>query len=138
MFWNLQRSHGTAALMCVSSGAFAEGTWRHLSYKRVVDSSLAVLGRTFGPQVRQLFRKSVVTDWGRNPFCRGSYSYVGVDASGAEYDELARPVGGRLFFAGEATNGQHPATATGAYLSGLREAQRIDQAGRRGFPPAEP
>lgn len=50
--------------------------------------------------MRQLFRKSVVTDWGRNPFCRGSYSYVGVDASGAEYDELARPVGGRLFFAG--------------------------------------
>ena len=43
MFWNLQRSHGTAALMCVSSGAFAEGTWRHLSYKRVVGSSLAVL-----------------------------------------------------------------------------------------------
>jgi lysine-specific histone demethylase 1 len=84
--------------------------------------------------VNSLFKRSIVTDWGGNPFCRGSYSYVGVDASGADYDELARPVGGRVFFAGEATHGQHPATATGAYLSGLREAQRIDWVHREGFP----
>ena len=80
-----------------------------------------------------LFRRSVVSDWGRTPYTRGSYSFVAVGSSGRDYDELARPVGTRLFFAGEHTNGQHPATATGAFLSGLREARRIDFAARNGF-----
>mmetsp|Transcript_26528 Transcript_26528/g.74304 ORF Transcript_26528/g.74304 Transcript_26528/m.74304 type:complete len:135 (+) Transcript_26528:153-557(+) len=133
MFWNLQRSHGIPGLTCISSGAFAESTWRALAHKTIVASALRVLSRTFGPEVKKLFRRSIVTDWGRNPFCRGSYSYVGVDASGVDYDELAKPVASRVFLAGEATNGQHPATATGAYLSGLREAQRMDEAFRRGF-----
>ena len=84
-------------------------------------------------QVHSLFRKSVVSDWGRNPYARGSYSYVGLESSGRDYDELAEPVGTRVFFAGEHTNGQHPATATGAFISGLREAQRIDAAARSGF-----
>ena len=98
-----------------------------------------MLRRTFGPQVSTLFRRSVVSDWGRNPYARGSYSYVAVGGSGRVYDELAWPVGvgsRRVFFAGEHTNGQHPATATGAFLSGLREAQRIDEAIREAFAPA--
>jgi monoamine oxidase len=35
---------------------------------------------------------------------------------------LAKPVVGRLFFAGEATSREHAATVHGAYLSGLRAA----------------
>ena len=89
-------------------------------------------------QVSTLYRKSVVSDWGKNPYARGSYSYIAVGGSGRDYDELAWPVGERLFFAGEHTNGQHPATATGAYLSGLREAQRIDEYARNGFAPRVP
>lgn len=104
--------------------------------------ALAALKRTFGPRVNSLFRKSIVSDWGRNPYARGSYSYVAPGSSGRDYDELAAPVGTRVFFAGEHTNGQHPATATGAFISGLREAQRIDEAVRAGFarpePPAAP
>jgi len=134
LFWNLERSHGIPALTCISSGMFAETSWRSLSYKSVVKSALTVLGRSFGEQVQALFRRSVVSDWGRNPFCRGSYSYVAAESSGRDYDELARPVGSRVFFAGEATNGQHPATATGAFISGLREAQRIDESIKAGFP----
>ena len=133
MFWNLQRSHNVDALMCISSGIYAEKSGT-LSFKVVVRNALSALERTFGNVVQTSFRRPVVSDWGRNPFCRGSYSYVGIDSSGKDYDELARPIGARLFFAGEATNGQHPATATGAFLSGLREAQRIDLCARRKFP----
>ena len=67
------------------------------------------------------------------------FRYVAVGGSGRDYDELAWPVGvdsQRVFFAGEHTNGQHPATATGAFITGLREAQRVDECARAGFPPA--
>ena len=139
MFWNLDRSHGVPALLCVSSGAFAVSAWRSHSYKGVVNKALAVLRRTFGSVATSSYKRSVVSDWGRNPYARGSYSYVAVGGSGRDYDELAWPVGvdsQRVFFGGEHTNGQHPATATGAFITGLREAQRIDECARAGFPPA--
>lgn len=47
---------------------------------------------------------------------RGRSPQVG--ASGEDYEALAAPVAGRLFFAGEATTRRHPATMHGAYLSG--------------------
>ncbi|KAK0602926.1 hypothetical protein LWI29_038298 [Acer saccharum] len=69
--------------------------------------------------------QSICTRWGSDPFTYGSYSHVRVRSSGSDYDVLAESVGGRLFFAGEATTKQYPATMHGAYLSGLREASRI-------------
>jgi lysine-specific histone demethylase 1 len=61
-------------------------------------------------------------------FSRGAYSYVPVGGSGEDYDLMARNVGGRVFFAGEATNRKHPVTVAGAYLSGVREACAIHDA----------
>ncbi len=62
--------------------------------------------------------------WAADPLARGSYSSVGLGGTGgAAYDVLARPVGGRLFFAGEATTRRYPATMHGALLSGLRTAR---------------
>ena len=78
MFWNLDRSHGVPALLCVSSGAFAVNAWRSHSYKGVVNKALAVLRRTFGSVATSSYKRSVVSDWGRNPYARGSYSYVAV------------------------------------------------------------
>ncbi len=57
--------------------------------------------------------------------------YVAVGSSGADYDTMAQPVSAHgqcaptLFFAGEHTCRNYPATVHGAYLSGLREAARI-------------
>lgn len=66
-----------------------------------------------------------VTRWGNDDFSCGSYSYVATGSSSQDFDTLANPVANRLFFAGEATCGKYLATTHGAYLSGVREAERI-------------
>ena len=65
------------------------------------------------------------TKWGQDPFSFGSYSYVPTGACGEDYKGLARSIKNILFFAGEATSVNFPATMHGAYLSGIREAEKI-------------
>ncbi len=67
----------------------------------------------------------LVTRWAADPYARGSYSFLAVGSSPDDQEALAEPVGDRLGFAGEATNSEFFATVHGAYLSGLREADRI-------------
>jgi monoamine oxidase len=66
-----------------------------------------------------------VFDWGEDPWARGAYSWVPVGALDAP-SALAAPVGGRLFFAGEATDA-HGDTGTvhAALASGARAADEI-------------
>ncbi|KAG0454715.1 hypothetical protein HPP92_024007 [Vanilla planifolia] len=64
--------------------------------------------------------------WGTDPFFLGSYSYVAVGSSGDDQDALAVPLPSlRILFAGEATHRTRYATTHGAYLSGVREADRL-------------
>jgi monoamine oxidase len=64
-------------------------------------------------------------DWGTDPFAQGAYSYVlagGIDA----WENLAEPLEGSLYFAGEATVGEgYNATMEGAVLSGKRAARQV-------------
>ena len=68
---------------------------------------------------------ALVTRWAADRYARGSYSYLAVGASPADQRALAEPATERVLFAGEATEPEHFATVHGAYLSGVREAQRI-------------
>uniref|UniRef100_A0A1I8AMU3 Lysine-specific histone demethylase n=1 Tax=Steinernema glaseri TaxID=37863 RepID=A0A1I8AMU3_9BILA len=74
--------------------------------------------------------ESCLTKWHLDQFTRGCYSHIPPGATGEEYDILAEPVRSenglnRVYFAGEHTNRNYPATVHGAFLSGLREAGRI-------------
>ena len=72
-----------------------------------------------------------ITRWGSDPWARGSYSFLPVGVSGAAYDQLATPVGERMYWAGEATWQSQPSTVHGAYLSGQQAAQAIVQHARK-------
>jgi monoamine oxidase len=66
-----------------------------------------------------------VFDWAVDPFARGAYSWVPVGALDAPA-ALALPVGGSLYFAGEATDvGGDPGTVHGALATGARAAHEI-------------
>ncbi|XP_051150246.1 probable polyamine oxidase 5 [Andrographis paniculata] len=83
------------------------------------------------------FAEALRTRWGSDPLFLGSYSYVAVGSSGDDIDALAEPmpllrnseVGSspqlQILFAGEATHRTLYSTTHGAYLSGVREAERI-------------
>jgi lysine-specific histone demethylase 1 len=69
-----------------------------------------------------------VTRWGQDPYSLGSYSHKAVGSSPEDIKALAEPVGDRVYFAGEATSVEHPATVHGAYMSGQAAAEAIDEA----------
>ena len=66
-------------------------------------------------------------DWISDPFSRGAYSYPGVSDRDAARD-LARPISGTLFFAGDAavSDARH-GTVEGAISSGQRAAAQVLQ-----------
>ncbi|MFO0612314.1 MAG: FAD-dependent oxidoreductase [Polyangiaceae bacterium] len=66
-----------------------------------------------------------VTRWGEDPWALGSYAHLQVGGKPSHRAALAGPIAGRVFFAGEATEKDYPATIHGALLSGRREAKRI-------------
>ncbi|KAK1391655.1 lysine-specific histone demethylase 1-like [Heracleum sosnowskyi] len=124
MFWNVRKTVGAPVLIALLVGRAAlDGQDRSSSDH--VNHALVVLRKLFGVSVVPDPVASVVTDWGRDPYSYGAYSYVAIGASGEDYDILGSPVENCLFFAGEATCKEHPDTVGGAMMSGLREAVRI-------------
>lgn len=69
----------------------------------------------------------ITTRWSQDPFSYGSYSYFKTGSTTVDYDTISEPIADRLFFAGEATCSEYPSTTHGAYLSGIREAERISK-----------
>ena len=81
----------------------------------------------FGGGAAPEHQAAYVHNWARDPYARGAYSYVGVGGGDAR-KVLATPVGGTLFFAGEATDTTgDPATVTGALRSGIRAAAEVNR-----------
>ena len=77
-----------------------------------------------------------ITQWVTSPWTRGSYSFLSREARGSDFDCLASPLpygsdgekgipALQLMFAGEATHRQFYGTVHGAYLTGVREAERL-------------
>jgi monoamine oxidase len=87
--------------------------------------SLAVLFGRPEHELEKLIEVYRVRDWQADPFARGGYAVFPVGGLEAQ-QELARPVGDRLFFAGEATHtGGFAGTVHGALETGERAAEEL-------------
>ncbi|XP_052087644.1 lysine-specific histone demethylase 1A-like [Mytilus californianus] len=127
LFWNLYKAPVLLALVAGEAAAIME----NVSDDVIVGRSIAVLKGIFGNNAVPQPKETLVTRWRADPWSRGSYSYVAAGSSGNDYDLMATPVSPqagtlpRLFFAGEHTIRNYPATVHGAFMSALREAGRI-------------
>ncbi|KAK6003840.1 hypothetical protein QM012_008690 [Aureobasidium pullulans] len=120
MMWNCEKNSGRPVLSALMSGRAAHEV-EITDNDTLLEEALEKLRRTFGAENVPTPVEVIVTRWKKDPFARGTYSFVGPATSPLDYDIMAAPVG-NLHFAGEATCGTHPATVHGAYLSGLRAA----------------
>ncbi len=72
------------------------------------------------------------SNWGADPYARGSFSFPAVGATESTRARFRRSVADRLFFAGEATASDAPATMQGALSSGVRAALEVADAASTG------
>jgi len=100
---------------------------RERSIAERIEGAIMALAAAFDVEpdrLRRDLRGGFSHDWMADPFARGAYSYAGVNGSDAGA-ELAEPVDGTIFFAGEATESDGDnATVHGAISTGRRAARR--------------
>ncbi|TRY99866.1 hypothetical protein DNTS_016962 [Danionella cerebrum] len=106
-----------------------------LQDREITDICVGLLRASTGWSVPDV-SKTLISRWGSDPQVRGSYTFVpdGVDGV-KEHNALASPLPpkdrsrGRMnlqvLFAGEATHANFYTTTHGAYMSGVREAERL-------------
>ncbi|USW54895.1 Putative amine oxidase, SWIRM domain, Homeobox-like domain superfamily [Septoria linicola] len=129
LIWNATKTSGRPMLIALMAGNAAhDAEWTPTStlMNEVTERLRGVFTSVHVPAPLEV----IVTRWRRDPFTRGTYSYVAPETRPGDYDLMSRSVG-NLHFAGEATCGTHPATVHGAFLSGLRVASEVidDMAG---------
>ncbi len=120
---SLSRHTGDPVLVAFNAGAYGAEIETHTDAE-IIEEAMQVLRTMYGAGIPEAVATRI-TRWNSDPYAYGSYSYLPPLAKSVHRRRLARTVKGRLFFAGEATSHQYPATVHGAYLSGLRAAKEV-------------
>lgn len=89
-----------------------------------IDFALGEVVKIAGSEARKHFVKGHLTGWAENPLTLGAYAAARPGRYGAR-EELGRPLGDRVFFAGEAVAGPYVALCGGAYVSGEAVAKKV-------------
>ena len=119
-------------LLAFNSGQYGKEV-ESLTAEEKVEEAMAVLKKIYGDQVPDAPLAYKTTDWYSDPFARGSYSFTKVGSTPTDFDIFAEPIGDnsfptnpRVFFAGEATIKDYYGTVHGAYISGVRAAEKLN------------
>ncbi|MEM6679121.1 MAG: NAD(P)/FAD-dependent oxidoreductase [Pseudomonadota bacterium] len=89
-----------------------------------IDFATNELVKAVGSDARGHITGGLMSDWATNPLSFGAYAA----ATPGQFDAraaLARPVGARVFFAGEAVAAGHMALCSGAWMSGEATARAV-------------
>ena len=113
----------TNSLMTFAFGDYATVT-ESLSDGEIISEVMAQLKTIYGnsiPNPTNMLR----TKWGQNINTFGTYSFAPNGTTSTDFDTMAKEINNKLFFAGEHTIRDYRGTVHGAYLSGIREADKI-------------
>lgn len=123
-FVNVKKFHPNVnALMTFAYATYGRQT-ETMTDAQVILEIMAHLKDIYGnniPEPTHMLR----TRWQSEENTFGAYSFTAVGTKMSHFDDLAEEVNGKIFFAGEHTEASYFSTVHGAYLSGLREAEKI-------------
>ena len=123
-FVNVKKFHPTVnALMTFAYADYARQT-EAMSDSQIINEIMLHLKDIYGtsiPNPTNMLR----TKWQGNEYSYGSYAYTAMETEMKHFEDLAESISDKLFFAGEHTEVDYFSTAHGAYLSGIREAEKI-------------
>jgi monoamine oxidase len=122
-FLNIKKFTTSNGLMTFALGDYATVT-ENMSDSQIINEIMLHLKGIYGnniPSPSNFLR----TKWGQNINSFGAYSYPTNGSTSADFDTLANQVNNKIFFAGEHTEREYRGTVHGAYLSGIREADKI-------------
>ena len=123
-FMNMMKfSPTTNGLMTFAFGDYATVT-ETMTDDQINSEVMAQLKTIYGnsiPNPTTMLR----TKWGQNINTFGAYSFATNGTTSADFDTMATEINNKLFFAGEHTERDYRGTVHGAYLSGIREADKI-------------
>lgn len=123
-FVNVKKFHPNVnALMTFAYADYARQT-ETMTDAEITSEIMAHLKDIYGNSIPNP-TKMLRTKWQTNENSFGAYSYTAVGTEMKHFDDLAEEISDKLFFAGEHTNADYFSTVHGAYLSGLREADKI-------------
>jgi monoamine oxidase len=118
------RPFGRDIVSCFFGGSFA----RELEETgTMAEAAMAEMVNAFGSDVRSHLSEPLSTSWFLDPFARGSYS-AALPGHAHRRADLAAPLDGRLFFAGEACSPDFFSTCHGGHLSGIAAASAVAEA----------
>ncbi len=122
-FLNIKKFTPSNGLMTFAFGDYATVT-ESMTDSEISNEIMLNLKNIYGngiPNPTNFLR----TKWGQNINSYGAYSYATNGSTSADFDTLANEVNNKVFFAGEHTEREYRGTVHGAYLSGIREAEKI-------------
>ena len=115
---------GLPILLSFANGATAARLDRQASDAEVAEVAMNSLRKMFGPDIPAP-EAIAFPRWLSDPWSQGGYSYPGVGSAPEDRDLHARPLGNRVFFAGEATEPVEYGTVHAALWSGEQSAEAL-------------
>ena len=122
-FLNIKKFTPSNGLMTFAFGDYATIT-ETMTDRQIISQIMLNLKNIYGnsiPNPTNFLR----TKWGQNINSFGAYSYPTNGSKSANFDTLAHEINNKVFFAGEHTEREYRGTVHGAYISGIREADKI-------------